>query len=171
MKKIPMRSCVITKEKLPKKDLIRVVRTPDGEVIIDTVGKANGRGAYLKKDIEVIKKAKSNKLLNRVLEVEIPDKIYEELEKIIENTKNVIINLDFNKIEKQNKFISYGYNSKSDITISSIDEDEALIYIQKEITSIFGRKIEPQEVKVKLKSDINIYNIMIIIALNVLYTR
>ena len=49
MKKIPMRSCVITKEKLPKKELIRVVRTPDGEVIIDTVGKANGRGAYLKK--------------------------------------------------------------------------------------------------------------------------
>ena len=83
MKKIPMRSCVITKEKLPKKDLIRVVRTPDGEVIIETVGKANGRGDCLKKDIEVIKKAKSNKLLNRVLEVEIPDKIYEELEEII----------------------------------------------------------------------------------------
>lgn len=83
MKKIPMRSCVITKEKLPKKELIRVVRTPDGEVIIDVSGKANGRGAYLKKDIEVIKKTKSNKLLNRVLEVEIPDKIYEELEEII----------------------------------------------------------------------------------------
>ena len=83
MKKIPMRSCVITKEKLPKKELIRVVRTPDGEVIIDVSGKANGRVAYLKKDIEVIKKAKSNKLLNRVLEVEIPDKIYEELEEII----------------------------------------------------------------------------------------
>ena len=83
MKKIPMRSCVITKEKLPKKELIRVVRTPDGEVIIDVSGKANGRGAYLKKDIEVIKKAKNNKLLNRVLEVEIPDKIYEELEEII----------------------------------------------------------------------------------------
>lgn len=44
-----MRSCVITKEKLPKKELIRVVRTPDGEVIIDVSGKANGRGAYLKK--------------------------------------------------------------------------------------------------------------------------
>lgn len=83
MKKIPMRSCVITKEKLPKKELIRVVRTPDGEVIIDVSGKANGRGAYLKKDIEVIKKVKSNKLLNRVLEVEVPDKIYEELEKIV----------------------------------------------------------------------------------------
>ena len=49
MKKIPMRSCVITKEKLPKKELIRVVRTPDGEVIIDVSGKAYGRGAYLKK--------------------------------------------------------------------------------------------------------------------------
>lgn len=85
MKKIPMRSCVITKEKLPKKELIRVVRTPEGEVIIDTFGKANGRGAYLKKDIEVIKKAKSNKVLSRILEVEIPDKIYEELEEIINN--------------------------------------------------------------------------------------
>ena len=78
-----MRSCVFTYDKFRKIDFFRVVRTPDGEVIIDTVGKANGRGAYLKKDIEVIKKAKSNKLLNRVLEVEIPDKIYEELEEII----------------------------------------------------------------------------------------
>ena len=45
-----MRSCLITKEKLPKKDLIRIVRTPEGTVIIDEIGKANGRGAYLKKD-------------------------------------------------------------------------------------------------------------------------
>ena len=122
---------------------------------------------YIKeKNIDNIKKIKLETL---VINKKIED--MEKISKIIENTKNVIINLDFNKIEKQNKFISYGYNSKSDITISSIDEDEALIYIQKEITSIFGRKIEPQEVKVKLKSDINIYNIMIIIALNVLYTR
>ena len=84
MKKIPMRSCVITKEKLPKKELIRVVRTPDGEVIIDVSGKANGRGAYLKKDIEVIKKAKNNKVLNRVLEVEVPDSIYKKLEEIVQ---------------------------------------------------------------------------------------
>lgn len=122
---------------------------------------------YIKeKNIDNIKNIKLETL---VVNKEIED--MEKISKIIENTKNVIINLDFNKIEKQNKFISYGYNSKSDITISSIDEDEALIYIQKEITSIFGRKIEPQEVKVKLKSDINIYNIMIIIALNVLYTK
>ena len=125
-------------------------------------------------EILYIKEKNIDNIKNIKLETLVINKKIEDMEKIskiIENTKNVIINLDFNKIEKQNKFISYGYNSKSDITISSIDEDEALIYIQKEITSIFGRKIEPQEVKVKLKSDINIYNIMIIIALNVLYAR
>lgn len=84
MKKIPMRSCIISKEKLPKTELIRIVRTPEGEIIIDETHKKNGRGAYLKKDIEVIKKAKNNKVLNRVLEAEIPDSIYEELEKILE---------------------------------------------------------------------------------------
>ena len=84
MKKIPMRSCIITKEKLPKKELIRVVRTPEGEIVIDEIGKANGRGDYLKKDIEVIKKAKNNKVLNRVLEVEVPDSIYEKLEEIVQ---------------------------------------------------------------------------------------
>ena len=45
-RKIPMRTCVVTREKLPKGELIRVVRTPEGEVIIDETGKANGRGAY-----------------------------------------------------------------------------------------------------------------------------
>ena len=60
MKKIPMRSCIVTLEKCEKKDLIRVVKNKDGEVFIDLTGKANGRGAYLKKDIEVIKKCKNN---------------------------------------------------------------------------------------------------------------
>ena len=79
MKKIPMRSCVITGEKLPKKDLIRVVRTPEGTVIVDETGKVNGKGAYLKKDIETFEKAQKSKILNRKLEVDIPDSIYEEL--------------------------------------------------------------------------------------------
>lgn len=78
-KKIPMRSCIVTKEKLPKKELIRIVRTPDGNVIIDESGKANGRGAYLKKDLEVITKARKSKILNRVLEVEVPDALFDEL--------------------------------------------------------------------------------------------
>ncbi len=83
MKKIPLRTCVVTKEKLPKKELIRVVRTKEGNVIVDESGKANGRGAYLKKDKEVFKLAKKNKILNRHLEVEVKDEIFEELEKLV----------------------------------------------------------------------------------------
>ena len=83
MKKIPMRSCIVTKEKLPKKDLIRVVRTPEGNVIVDETGKANGRGAYLKKDLEVFEKAKKSKVLNRHLKVEVEDSVFEELQKLI----------------------------------------------------------------------------------------
>ena len=60
-KKIPMRSCVVTKEKLPKQELLRVVRTPEGTIIVDDTLKANGRGCYLKKDLEVIKKAETSK--------------------------------------------------------------------------------------------------------------
>ena len=82
-KKIPMRSCVITREKLPKKELIRVVRTPEGNVIIDETGKSNGRGAYLKRDIEVFEKAKKSKALNRHLEVEVPEEIYEKLKSFV----------------------------------------------------------------------------------------
>ena len=84
-KKIPLRSCVITKEKLEKKDLIRVVRTPEGKVEIDLTGRLNGRGAYIKKDIDVLKKAQKSKALDKHLEVEVPLSIYEELENIINN--------------------------------------------------------------------------------------
>ncbi len=83
MKKIPLRTCVITKEKLPKKDLIRIVRTPEKEVVIDPTSKMNGKGAYLKKDLDVINKASKNKILDRVLEAEVKDSIYEELKKMI----------------------------------------------------------------------------------------
>ena len=79
MKKVPMRSCIVTGEKLEKKELIRVVRDNTNNVMIDLSGKANGRGAYLKKDKDVIIRAKKNKILDRRLEVEIPDSIYEEL--------------------------------------------------------------------------------------------
>ena len=83
MKKIPMRSCVVTGEKLEKRDLIRVVRDNTGRVFVDLTGKANGRGAYLKRDLDVIKKAKMNKILDRRLEVSVETSIYEELEKRI----------------------------------------------------------------------------------------
>ena len=71
MKKMPERTCVITKEKTLKKDLLRVVRDKDGNVSVDVTGKANGRGAYLKKDTEVIKKAQTTKALERILEVKL----------------------------------------------------------------------------------------------------
>ena len=82
-KKIPMRTCVVTRESLPKKELIRIVRDKSGNVIIDESGKQNGRGAYLKRDLDVIKKAKKSKILERALGVNIPDSLYEELERMI----------------------------------------------------------------------------------------
>ena len=79
-RKIPMRTCVVTKEKLPKIELFRVVKTPNGNIIVDDErGKSNGRGAYLKKDKDVISKAQKNKILERHLEISIPDNIYDEL--------------------------------------------------------------------------------------------
>lgn len=82
-KKIPLRTCIVTKEKLPKQELIRVVRTPDKEIIIDETLRANGRGAYLKKDLEVFEKAKKTKALNKALEVEVPDTLFEKLKNYV----------------------------------------------------------------------------------------
>ena len=79
MKKIPCRTCIITKEKLPKGELVRVVRTPEGNVEVDLTGKLNGRGAYLKKDAEVFAKAKKTKTLDRTLECSVPDSLYDSL--------------------------------------------------------------------------------------------
>ncbi|MBE6146640.1 MAG: YlxR family protein [Firmicutes bacterium] len=84
-KKIPLRSCVVTGEKLPKKELLRIVRTPDGEVICDLTGKNNGRGAYIKKDLEVLEKARKSKVLERKLECTISDEVYEEVKNVINN--------------------------------------------------------------------------------------
>ncbi len=79
-----MRMCVVTREKYPKSELIRVVKSPTGEVIVDPSGKANGRGAYLKKDKEVFLKAKKNKILDRQLEVSVPSEIFDELNNLLD---------------------------------------------------------------------------------------
>lgn len=84
VRKIPLRTCVITKEQLPKKELLRIVRTPEHDVIVDETGKANGRGAYIKKDLEVLEKAKKSKILEKRLECNIEDSVYDEIKKIIE---------------------------------------------------------------------------------------
>lgn len=84
-KKIPMRSCVVTREKLPKGELLRIVRTTDGTIVADETGKINGRGAYIKKDSEVLLLAKKNKSLERALETTIDDSVYDEILNIINN--------------------------------------------------------------------------------------
>lgn len=83
MKKIPMRRCVATGESCPKKELLRIVRTPEGTVEIDLGGKHNGKGAYIKKDLKALELAKQKKALSRALEVEIPESVYAEIAKIL----------------------------------------------------------------------------------------
>ena len=83
VKKIPLRTCVITKEKLPKQELLRIVRTKEGDVVCDITGKLNGHGAYIKKDIAVLEQAKQTKALAKKLECNIEDSVYEEIRKII----------------------------------------------------------------------------------------
>lgn len=82
MKKVPMRTCVVTKEKLPKNELIRVVRT-DENVVVDLSGKINGHGVYLKRDEAVIDLAQSKKILDHLLDTNIDDEVYEELRRNI----------------------------------------------------------------------------------------
>ena len=83
MRKIPMRKCVVTQQRFPKKELIRVFRTPEKEIVVDLTGKRNGHGAYVSRSKETIELAKKNKALNRALEQDIPDEIYDQLMEIV----------------------------------------------------------------------------------------
>ena len=78
-KKVPLRKCVATGEMLPKKAMIRVVRSKEGEVSVDPTGKKSGRGAYVSKSEEAVELARKKNILERQLEAKIPDEIYEEL--------------------------------------------------------------------------------------------
>jgi predicted RNA-binding protein YlxR (DUF448 family) len=78
-RKIPQRKCVVTKEMYPKKQLLRVVLNKEGEVFFDRSGKANGRGAYVVNKESVILKAKKGKILDKVLEVTVPESVYDAL--------------------------------------------------------------------------------------------
>ena len=83
-RRIPLRTCVVTKEQFPKQELLRIVKDKEGNVSVDLTGKLNGRGAYIKKDLEVLEKAKKTKVLENKLECTIEDNIYEEIKNIIE---------------------------------------------------------------------------------------
>ncbi len=80
-KKIPLRKCVGCNEMKSKKEMLRVLKTAEEEVILDTTGKMNGRGAYLCKNAECLKKAIKHKGLERSLKMEIEKSVYERLEK------------------------------------------------------------------------------------------
>ena len=83
-RKIPLRTCVVTGEKLDKRDLLRIVRDKDLNVNIDLTGKMNGRGAYIKKDVAVLEKAKQKKILERQLECTIEESVYDEIKNMLE---------------------------------------------------------------------------------------
>jgi predicted RNA-binding protein YlxR (DUF448 family) len=80
MKKIPLRQCIGCREMKPKKDLIRVIRTPEDEILIDATGRKNGRGAYICPTAECLKKAITGKGLERSFKMRIPKEVYDRLE-------------------------------------------------------------------------------------------
>ncbi|WP_088012920.1 RNase P modulator RnpM [Gottfriedia acidiceleris] len=86
-RKIPLRKCVVTQEMKPKKELIRIVRSKEGEVSIDPSGKKSGRGAYLTKSVEVVKQAQQKNTLEQQLNAKIDSSLYEELLAYIEKEK------------------------------------------------------------------------------------
>ncbi len=79
VKKVPLRKCVVTNEQHPKMEMFRIVRTPENQVVIDLGGKVKGHGAYVCKKKSAIQTAMKKKILNRHLEIDVPDTIFEEL--------------------------------------------------------------------------------------------
>lgn len=82
-KKIPMRQCLGCNEHRPKRELLRVVRDPEGNVSLDFTGKKSGRGAYICRDVKCLKKVRKNGRLARSLECEISDEVYTQMEEDI----------------------------------------------------------------------------------------
>lgn len=78
-----MRKCLATGESFPKKELLRIVRTPEGEVKVDLTGKLNGKGAYLSKSLEALEIAKKKNLLAKALEAKVDETVYKEIEEVI----------------------------------------------------------------------------------------
>lgn len=87
-RKIPLRKCVVTGEMKPKKEMIRVVRSKEGEISIDPTGKKSGRGAYISKDKEILEAARKKNILASQLNAKIDDALYEELAAYIDGERN-----------------------------------------------------------------------------------
>jgi hypothetical protein len=83
MKKIPMRRCLVSNQMYPKNDLLRIVKTPEGKVVIDLTGKVNGHGAYLCRSKEVFALAKRKRLLDKAFNCQVDESLYDELESLL----------------------------------------------------------------------------------------
>ena len=79
-RKIPLRRCLGCNEQKPKVELLRVVRTPEGEIVLDFTGKKSGRGAYICRNVKCLRKAAKSHRIDKNLECSIPDEIYERME-------------------------------------------------------------------------------------------
>lgn len=84
-KKIPLRKCTGCGEMKPKKELVRVVKTPDDQVLMDLTGRINGRGAYICPNAQCLKIARKSKRIERSFEMSIPDEIYDKMEEELKN--------------------------------------------------------------------------------------
>lgn len=82
-RKTPLRKCIVTNDMKPKEDLIRIVRNKEGNIFVDPLGKQNGRGAYLTKDLKVIDKAMKTGVLNQQFKTKVSDNIYEDLKNVV----------------------------------------------------------------------------------------
>ena len=80
VKKIPMRQCLGCNEHKPKIELLRVVRSPEGEISLDFKGKKSGRGAYICRDVKCLRRARKSRRIDRNLDCEIPEAVYDAME-------------------------------------------------------------------------------------------
>lgn len=82
-KKVPMRKCIGCNESKTKKELVRIVRSPEGDISLDLTGKKSGRGAYICPNAECLKKARKSKRLERIFETAVSDSVYDEAERLL----------------------------------------------------------------------------------------
>ena len=88
VKKIPMRQCLGCNEHKPKRELLRVVRSPEGEISLDFIGKKSGRGAYICHDIKCLRRARKSRRIDKNLECEIPEAVYDQMEQELLSHEN-----------------------------------------------------------------------------------
>lgn len=82
-KKVPMRKCIGCNESKQKKELVRIVRSPEGEISLDMTGKKSGRGAYICPNADCLNKARKSKRIDRILEIQVPESVYDEAERTL----------------------------------------------------------------------------------------